>query len=82
MPTKSARVSTECTIATHYYNNDTVHSDMKVKSVMLKFENDLDSLYERQVSFIVCLFIWHRNANLESKLNQSGVYGHLRYAIT
>jgi hypothetical protein len=24
MPTKSARVSTECTIATHYYNNDTV----------------------------------------------------------
>ena len=51
MPTKSARVSTECTIATHYYNNDTVHSDMKVKSVMLKLENDLDSLYERQVSF-------------------------------
>ena len=51
MPTKSARVSTECTIATHYHNNDTVHSDMKVKSVMLKLENDLDSLYERQVSF-------------------------------
>ena len=24
MPTKSARVSTECTIATHHYNNDTV----------------------------------------------------------
>jgi hypothetical protein len=45
MPTKSARVSTECTMATHYYNNDTVHSDMKVKSVMLKLENDLDSLY-------------------------------------
>ena len=30
--------------------NDTVHSDMKVNSVMLKLENDLDSLYERQVS--------------------------------
>jgi hypothetical protein len=29
------------------------HSDMKVKSVMLKLENvwDLDSLYERKVSF-------------------------------
>jgi hypothetical protein len=27
------------------------HSDMKVKSVMLKLENDLDCLYERQVSF-------------------------------
>ena len=51
MPTKSARVSTECTIATHYYYNDTVYSDMKVKSVMLKLENDLHSLYERQVSF-------------------------------
>jgi hypothetical protein len=24
---------------------------MKVKSVMLKIENDLDNLYERQVSF-------------------------------
>ena len=24
---------------------------MKVKSVMMKLENDLDSLYERQVSF-------------------------------
>jgi hypothetical protein len=61
---------------------------MKVKSVMLKLENDLDSLYKRQVSFsciylrfdyisviirikqfsVVCLFIWHRNANLESKI--------------
>ena len=51
MPKKSARVSTECTIATHY-NNDTVTVIyMKVKSVMLKLENDLDSLYERQVSF-------------------------------
>ena len=27
------------------------HSDMKVKSVMLKLENDLDCLYERQISF-------------------------------
>ena len=63
MPTTSARVSTECTIANtirfmeHYYNNDTVtviliyYEAMKVKSVILKLENDLDSLYERQVSF-------------------------------
>jgi hypothetical protein len=56
MPTKSATVSTECTIANtvrfkEHYNNDTVTFYMKVKSVMLKLENDLDCLYERQVSF-------------------------------
>jgi hypothetical protein len=49
---------------------------------MLKLENDFDCLYERQVSFSCMSFhIWHRNANLESKIN-SGVYGHLRYAMT
>jgi hypothetical protein len=34
----------------------------------------------KQVSTVVCLFIWYRNAKLVKK--NGGVYGHFRYAIT
>jgi hypothetical protein len=44
------------------------HSDMKVKSVMLKLESDLDSLYEREVSFSCMSFHMAQNVNLESKI--------------
>ena len=41
---------------------------MKVKSVMLKLENDLDSLYERQVSFSCMSFSYGTEMPQECQL--------------
>ena len=43
-------------------------------------ENDLDCLYERQVSFSCMSFHMAQECQLGKK--NSGVCGHLRYAIT
>jgi hypothetical protein len=46
-------------------------------------ENYFDRLYGvmvKQVSTVVCLFIWYRNAKLVKK--NGGASGHFRYAIT
>jgi hypothetical protein len=72
MPTKSARVSTEYYVNTmrimeHYiiYTPWHCHKYMKVKSVMLKLENDLDCLYERQVSFSCMSYHMAQKCQLE-----------------
>jgi hypothetical protein len=83
MPTKRAMVSAEYTIGNimrfmeHYDNNDSV-TMMKVKSVMLKM---ICIVYMgRQVSFSCMSFHMVQKCQLGKKI--SGVYGHLRYAIT
>jgi hypothetical protein len=82
MPPKRARVSAECAIAImrfmeHYDNNDSV-TVMMLKSVMLKM---IWIVYmERQVSFSCMSFHMVEKCQLVKK--NSGVYGHLRYAIT
>jgi hypothetical protein len=61
----------------HYDNNDSV-TVMKVKSVMLKM---ICIVYMgRQVSFSCMSFHMVQKCQLGKK--NSGVYGHLRYAIT
>ena len=83
MPPKRARVSVECAIANimrfmeQYDNNDSV-TVMMVKSVMLKM---IWIVYMgRQVSFSCISFHMVQKCQLVKK--NSGVYGHLRYAIT
>jgi hypothetical protein len=83
MPTKRAMVSAEYAIGNimlfmeHYDNNDSV-TMMKVKSVMLKM---ICIVYMgRHVNFSCMSFHMVQKCQLGKK--NSGVYGHLRYAIT
>ena len=83
MPIKRAMVSAECAIGNimrfmeHYDNNDSV-TVMKVKSVMLKM---IFIVYMgRQVSFSCMPFHMVQKCQLGKK--NSGVYGHMKYAIT